>query len=209
MQYLSKVVSAQKKEMTIINNNDNSILSNTSHYGFNIDGKYFRTFLHYYYYYLSSDDKVLQQKVFDIKSCEGLNLLYNIKYSSKACFPKMHVCYYDWRRTIKIILRGITSKITQNYDVKMALLSTKNDYLYYHLGNDHFLGTGFHNTGLNIMGIVYMFVRDKLGNGNNKYSGPILNDVCSKLSLIEINTQRSKHDQLSVIYESDEDTDYE
>lgn len=208
MQYLSKVPS-QKKSIAIINNSDYALLSNTAQYGFAVDGQYFRTFLHYYYYYLSSDDKVLQQKVFDVKSCEGLNLIYNIKYYSKACFPKMHICYYDWRRTIKIILRGISSKISQNYDVKMMLLSTKHDYLYYSVGNDNFLGTGFDNSGLNIMGILYMVTRDKLINGNIKYSRQLLNSVCTQLSLLEINTQRNKYDQLAVIYESDEDDEYE
>lgn len=206
MESLAK--SAKKiKAVTITNEGIYSILSLKSNRGFSLNGYNFPTLLHYYYVYLTSDNINLQKLLLSVTSCAGLNIVYGHKYGYLSSSPETHVANFSWKRTIKILMRGLRAKINQNTDVKMILRTLGGYHINYHAGNDVFLGSGYDGKGLNLMGILLMLLRDEILKHDNTTSMSMLREGCQKLNYIEINQPYSPGQQLNIIYESDDEED--
>jgi predicted NAD-dependent protein-ADP-ribosyltransferase YbiA (DUF1768 family) len=206
MESLSKTAKKQK-EITIIHKHEGpyGLLSMKSNRGFSMDGNYFNTLLHYYYYYLASDSSTMQKTIMSIKSCEGLNIIYGHKQGYKSGNPEAHIVYYNWKRTVKILIRGLRERMNQNMDIRMMISTLSDFHIYYHAGTDVFLGCGFDRKGLNLLGILMMMMRDDIMCRNNDYSISLFRDVCRFMSSLEIRQPLTTRMRLNVIYESDDE----
>ena len=206
MENLSKTAKKQK-DITIIHRNEGlyGLLSMKSNRGFSFRDTYFNTLLHYYYYYLASDNSTMQKSILSIKSCEGLNIVYGHKQGYKSGTPENHILHYNWKQTVKILMRGISARLNQNMDLRMMIGTLSDFHIYYHAGNDIFLGCGFDRKGLNLMGILTMMVCDEVLKRNNTYSLSLFRDACNFMNSLEIIQPYTKGAQLNVIYESDEE----
>jgi len=195
------------KPITITNDGIYSLLSLKSNRGFSLNGYNYPTLLHYYYVYLTSNNLKVQKLLLSVVSCEGLNIVYRHKYGHLSSSPETHVANFSWRRTIKILMRGLRAKINQNSDVKMILRTLGGYHINYHAGNDTFLGSGFDGKGLNLLGILIMLLRDEILKNDNTTSMSMLREACKKLNYIEINQPYNPGRRLNIIYESDEEED--
>jgi N-glycosidase YbiA len=75
----------------------------------------------------------------------------------------------DWESVKDYAMRtAVWAKITQYPELKELLLSTGNDMLVEHTKNDSYWGDGGDGTGINMLGIILMEVRNKL-RSNREY----------------------------------------
>jgi len=183
-----------------------SIFDNTSKYGFTIKGTYFPTFSHYYCHYLAQGQTEIQKQIPKIKSCRNL---YNACIYART--PENHVKYYDWVKSIQIITNGVIQKVEQNVIVRKALILTNDLQLNIYVENDTFLGIGLKKEGLNVMGIIYMFVRSKI---MNQHSKNLFSHLCNNLRTLELSLKEKQKLALKIMdtihedSESDSDEDY-
>ena len=208
MEGLSKTINKKQRELIITNDGVYGLLGLKSNNGFTIEGRYFNNMLQYYYFYLATNNTSLQNSIMKVKTTAGLNIIYGNKYGYKTCTPELHIYHYNWKRSIKILIRGLKSKINQNPDVKMILISTGDCYIKYQAGNDMFLGCGFDNKGLNLLGILLMMIRDEILKKKDTSSTNLFHNACFHLNCIEIAQPYVMGNPLNIIYESDEDDDY-
>jgi predicted NAD-dependent protein-ADP-ribosyltransferase YbiA (DUF1768 family) len=204
---MESLTKSARKTKVITNEGLYGLLSLKAQRGFSLNGHYFPSLLQYYYVYLTSNNLKLQKQILTIISSAGLNIVYGYKYGYLSACPETHVANFNWKRTIKILMRGLRAKINQNTDVKMILRSLIGYDINYHAGNDVFLGCGYDGKGLNLMGVLIMLIRDEILKSDNSNSISMLREVCRKLNYVELGQPHSPGRHLNIIYESDDEED--
>lgn len=132
-------------------------LSNFYKAPFDLDGKRWFTTEHYYQAMKSTDEKTQ----------ERIRMLATPKMAALEgrSIPDFRS---DWEEVKEDIMRkAIYAKFTQNDDIRMSLLMTKDAHLFEDSPYDSYWGVGSDGSGLNRLGILLMELRNKLREEKN------------------------------------------
>ena len=127
--------------------------SNFSHYGFEMDGKWWMTSEHYFQ----------AQKFCGTEYEEAIRLLDNPMKAAEMGRNRNLPLRTDWEQVKDDIMRkAVLAKFAQNEEIKDVLLSTDNEIIIENTSNDYYWGCGKDGSGKNMLGIILMEVREKL-----------------------------------------------
>ena len=135
-----------------------SCFSNSSLYGFELDGYWWKTSEHF----------------FQAQKCVGTPFYHQIRlaFDARQAFHLGRSCPLrtDWKEVrIMEMKRGILKKFETNQDIRGLLLSTKNELIVENYPKDSFWGCGLHGQGENQLGKILVEVRDLIRQGGSNY----------------------------------------
>ncbi len=134
-------------------NEEYGCFSNFSHYGFELDGKWWMTSEHYFQ----------AQKFRGTEYEEIIRLLDNPMKVAEMGRNRNLPLRLDWEQVKDDIMRkAVLAKFAQNESIKEVLLSTKKETIVENAPNDYYWGCGKDGTGKNKLGIILMEVREIL-----------------------------------------------
>lgn len=134
-------------------NDEYGCFSNFSHYGFELDGKWWMTSEHYFQ----------AQKFHDTKYEEIIRLLDNPMEAAEMGRNRNLPLRKDWEEVKDVIMKkAVLEKFKQNETIRKVLLSTGKDIIVEKTTNDYYWGCGEDNSGKNMLGIILMEVREEL-----------------------------------------------
>jgi predicted NAD-dependent protein-ADP-ribosyltransferase YbiA (DUF1768 family) len=176
-----------RKTLTVSAEGAFSPLHTDSNYGFVIDSKDFRTFMHYYYYCISSGDKTIQNNIIKNSSINNARLTLGSITSIRLLDYQNVIRNYNSHKLCVLLIKGIIEKCKQNPIVHMVLCSTYDSQINFNCGNDTYLGVGPDGLGLNVMGVLMMIVRSKIRiNGTKTYSEEKFAELNNRIRAIEL-----------------------
>ena len=127
--------------------------SNFSHYGFELDEKWWMTSKHYFQ----------SQKIYGTEYVEIIRLLDNPMKAAKMGRNRNLPIREDWEEVKDDVMRkAVYAKFSQNIELKNILLDTDSEYIVENTSNDYYWGCGTNGSGKNMLGIILMEIRDKL-----------------------------------------------
>ncbi len=127
--------------------------SNFSHYGFELDEKWWMTSEHYFQ----------AQKFYGTEYVEIIRLLDNPMIAAKMGRNRNLPIREDWEEVKDDVMRkAVYAKFSQNIELKNILLDTDSEYIVENTSNDYYWGCGTNGSGKNMLGIILMEIRDKL-----------------------------------------------
>ncbi len=127
--------------------------SNFSYYGFELEGRYWKTSEHYF-----------QSKKFEnTKFEEELRLLSSPMEVARRGRDRQMPLRNDWEFVKDDVMKkAIVAKFTQNLDILKNLLDTGEQEIIEKTTTDYYWGCGFDGTGKNKLGLILMEVRKEL-----------------------------------------------
>lgn len=127
--------------------------SNFSHYGFELDGKWWMTSEHYFQ----------AQKFCGTEYEEIIRLLDNPMKAAEMGRNRSFPLREDWEQVKDDVMRkAVYAKFSQNNELKDILLKTGSEDIIENTSNDYYWGCGTNGSGTNMLGIILMEIRDKL-----------------------------------------------
>ena len=134
-------------------NDEYGCFSNFSHYGFELDGKWWMTSEHYFQ----------AQKFHGTKYEEIIRLLNNPMKAAQMGRNRNLPLRKDWEEVKDTIMKNaVLEKFKQNKNICEVLLSTGEDCIVEKTTNDYYWGCGSDGSGKNMLGIILMEVREEL-----------------------------------------------
>ncbi|MDE6760716.1 MAG: NADAR family protein [Lachnospiraceae bacterium] len=125
--------------------------SNFSHYGFELDGKWWMTSEHYFQ----------AQKFCGTEYEEIIRLLDNPMKVAEMGRNRDLPLREDWEQVKDDIMRSaVYAKFTQNKEIRNILVSTGKKIIIEKTTNDYYWGCGKDGSGKNMLGIILMEVRE-------------------------------------------------
>lgn len=132
--------------------------SNFSHYGFELDGKWWMTSEHYFQ----------AQKFCGTQYEEVIRLLDNPMKAAEMGRNRDFPLRADWEQVKDDVMRkAVLAKFVQNEEIKEVLLSTDQEIIIENTTNDYYWGCGKDESGKNMLGNILMEVREKLSVGKD------------------------------------------
>lgn len=192
--------------------NEYRVFSNYSSYPVNIDGEEWPTSEHYYHSKKFSsednDDGTIWYKNI-IKNCSTANKSKQLgnqkpgRYGETTIInPKNDINESKSRRLIfknRIMYRVVKEKINQHPEIKDILLNTENSVIREASPYDFYWSMGKNNTGKNMLGNIFMKIRDELRGINYR-----------EMEYYEEMTDKSRHIKLSTkIKENNDEQAYD
>ena len=127
--------------------------SNFSHYGFELDGKWWMTSEHYFQ----------AQKFHNTKYEEMVRLLDNPMKAAEMGRDRNLPLRKDWEEVKDDVMeKAVLEKFKQNKEIREVLLSTDQDSIVEKTTDDYYWGCGKDGSGQNKLGKILMRVREKL-----------------------------------------------
>ncbi|WP_167958740.1 NADAR family protein [Anaerosporobacter faecicola] len=127
--------------------------SNFSHYGFELNGKWWMTSEHYFQ----------AQKFHGTMYEEEIRLLDNPMKVAEMGRNRDLPLREDWESVKDDIMRkAVLTKFQQNYDIRKILLATGDVLIVEKTTNDYYWGCGNKGDGKNMLGHILMEVREIL-----------------------------------------------
>ena len=127
--------------------------SNFSHYGFELDGKWWMTSEHYFQ----------AQKFHNTKYEEMVRLLDNPMKAAEMGRDRSLPLRKDWEEVKDAVMeKAVMEKFKQNKEIREVLLSTDQDSIVEKTTDDYYWGCGKDGSGQNKLGKILMRVREKL-----------------------------------------------
>lgn len=134
-------------------NDEYGCFSNFSHYGFELDGKWWMTSEHYFQ----------AQKFHDTKYEEIIRLLDNPMKVAEMGRNRNLPLRKDWEEVKDAVMKkAVLEKFKQNETIRKVLLATGKDNIVEKTTNDYYWGCGEDGSGKNMLGIILMEVREEL-----------------------------------------------
>ncbi len=134
-------------------NDEYGCFSNFSHYGFELDGKWWMTSEHYFQ----------AQKFCGTEYEEIIRLLDNPMKAAEMGRNRSLPLREDWEQVKDDVMRkAVYAKFSQNNELKDILLKTGSEDIIENTSNDYYWGCGTNGSGTNMLGIILMEIRDKL-----------------------------------------------
>ncbi len=134
-------------------NDEYGCFSNFSHYGFELDGKWWMTSEHYFQ----------AQKFCGTEYEEIIRLLDNPMKAAEMGRNRSLPLREDWEQVKDDVMRkAVYAKFSQNNELKDILLKTGSEDIIENTSNDYYWGCGTKGSGTNMLGIILMEIRDKL-----------------------------------------------
>lgn len=134
-------------------NDEYGCFSNFSHYGFELDGKWWMTSEHYFQ----------AQKFCGTEYEEIIRLLDNPMKAAEMGRNRSLPLREDWEQVKDDVMRkAVYAKFSQNNELKDILLKTGLEDIIENTSNDYYWGCGTNGSGSNMLGIILMEIRDKL-----------------------------------------------
>ena len=127
--------------------------SNFSHYGFELDGKWWMTSEHYFQ----------AQKFHNTKYEEMVRLLDNPMKAAEMGRDRSLPLRKDWEEVKDAVMeKAVMEKFKQNKEIREVLLSTDQDSIVEKTTDDYYWGCGKDGSGQNKLGKILMCVREKI-----------------------------------------------
>ena len=127
--------------------------SNFSHYGFELDGKWWMTSEHYFQ----------AQKFHNTKYEEMVRLLDNPMKAAEMGRDRNLPLRKDWEEVKDDVMeKAVLEKFKQNKEIREVLLSTDKESIVEKTTDDYYWGCGKDGSGQNKLGKILMRVREKL-----------------------------------------------
>jgi hypothetical protein len=127
--------------------------SNFSHYGFELDGKWWMTSEHYFQ----------AQKFHNTKYEEMVRLLDNPMKAAEMGRDRNLPLRKDWEEVKDDVMeKAVLEKFKQNKEIREVLLSTDQDSIVEKTTDDYYWGCGKDGSGQNKLGKILMCVREKI-----------------------------------------------
>lgn len=127
--------------------------SNFSHYGFELDGKWWMTSEHYFQ----------AQKFYNTKFEEIIRMMNNPMKAAEMGRNRNLPLRKDWEQVKDTIMKkAVFAKFSQNKEICDVLLSSGAEKIVENTINDYYWGCGKDGTGKNMLGIIIMQVRKDL-----------------------------------------------
>ncbi len=127
--------------------------SNFSHYGFELDGKWWMTSEHYFQ----------AQKFHNTKYEEMVRLLDNPMKAAEMGRDRSLPLRKDWEEVKDAVMeKAVMEKFKQNKEIREVLLSTDKESIVEKTTDDYYWGCGKDGSGQNKLGKILMRVREKL-----------------------------------------------
>lgn len=127
--------------------------SNFSHYGFNLDGKWWSTSEHYFQ----------AKKFYNTEYEEKVRLLDSPMKAAQIGRSRKLKLRKDWEEVKdNIMYIAVYEKFKQNKEIREILINTGDKEIIEKTINDYYWGCGENGTGKNMLGIILMKVREKL-----------------------------------------------
>jgi predicted NAD-dependent protein-ADP-ribosyltransferase YbiA (DUF1768 family) len=180
---------AQRKTVIVSAEGALSALHADSKYGFVLDSKDFKTFMHYYYYCISTGDKTLQNNIIKNSSINNARLSLGSITCNRLLDYQIVIRQYNSHKLCTLLIRGIIEKCQQNPIVKMVLNLSGDSQINFDCGNDTYLGVGPDGLGLNVMGVLTMIVRSKFnfkGKNGKVYAEDKFTELNSRIRAVEL-----------------------
>ena len=127
--------------------------SNFSHYGFELDGKWWMTSEHYFQ----------AQKFHNTKYEEMVRLLDNPMKAAEMGRDRSLPLRKDWEEVKDAVMeKAVMEKFKQNKEIREVLLSTDKESIVEKTTDDYYWGCGKDGSGQNKLGKTLMRGREKL-----------------------------------------------
>lgn len=127
--------------------------SNFSHYGFELEGKWWMTSEHYFQ----------AQKFHNTKYEEMVRLLDNPMKAAEMGRDRNLPLRKDWEEVKDDVMeKAVLEKFKQNKEIREVLLSTDKESIVEKTTDDYYWGCGKDGSGQNKLGKILMCVREKL-----------------------------------------------
>lgn len=127
--------------------------SNFSHYGFELEGKWWMTSEHYFQ----------AQKFHNTKYEEMVRLLDNPMKAAEMGRDRNLPLRKDWEEVKDDVMeKAVLEKFKQNKEIREVLLSTDKESIVEKTTDDYYWGCGKDGSGQNRLGKILMCVREKL-----------------------------------------------
>ena len=127
--------------------------SNFSHYGFELDGKWWMTSEHYFQ----------AQKFKGTQYEERIRLLDNPMKAAQLGRNRDLPLREDWEKVKDDVMRNaVYAKFSQNIELKKKLIATYPNEIIEKTSNDYYWGCGCDGTGKNMLGKIIMETRNLL-----------------------------------------------
>lgn len=134
-------------------NDEYGCFSNFSHYGFELDGKWWMTSEHYFQ----------AQKFHNTKYEEIVRLLDNPMKAAEMGRDHNLPLRKDWEEVKDAVMeKAVMEKFKQNKEIREVLLSTDKETIVEKTTDDYYWGCGRDGSGKNKLGRILMGVREKL-----------------------------------------------
>lgn len=128
-------------------------LSNFSSYGFELDGKYWKTSEHYFQ----------AQKFAGTEHAEAVRLAKTPKQAAEIGRDRQRPLRPDWEEVKEdVMLRALLAKFSAHADLRTMLLGTGDEEIIEDAPYDYYWGIGKAGTGKNRLGKILMDVRARL-----------------------------------------------
>ena len=132
-------------------------MSNFAPYGFELDGKVWKTVEHYYQAQKFKDEK-LQEKIRQVSSPMAAAILGRNKNSPLRS---------DWESyKLRAMYKALQAKFEQHEDIREQLIETNDAKLVEYSKKDKFWGNGGDGSGKNALGRMLMKLRNELKIGD-------------------------------------------
>lgn len=195
-----------RRSLIVQSSNFYAPLSNDSPFPFVVDSVYFSTFTHYYFYVMTNDDKGLQANVLKCTSVKMIHELVGSIIYNRLINCEDIVKYYHSNTLFNLLYNGIVQKFKQNPIVKMLARRTGDAHLNFDCGIDPYLGIGPDSSGLNVMGVLTMFVRAKFkfkGFDTINYAQAKFHKLKLQIRLMELSRDTLKLESIQEVEECD------
>lgn len=127
--------------------------SNFSHYGFELDGKWWMTSEHYFQ----------AQKFHNTIYEEIVRLLDNPMKAAEMGRNRKLPLRKDWEEVKDAVMKkAVLEKFKQNWEICEVLLSTGSEEIIEKTVDDYYWGCGKDDSGKNMLGVILMEVREEL-----------------------------------------------
>lgn len=127
--------------------------SNFSHYGFELDGKWWMTSEHYFQ----------AQKFHNTIYEEIVRLLDNPMKAAEMGRNRKLPLRKDWEEVKDAVMKkAVLEKFKQNWQICEVLLSTGSEEIIEKTVDDYYWGCGKDDSGKNMLGVILMEVREEL-----------------------------------------------
>lgn len=202
--------------------NEYKVFSNYSSYPVNIDDEEWPTSEHYYHSKFSSedtndDDTSWYKNI--IKNCSTANKSKQLgnqksgRYGETTIInTKNDIIDESKSRCIifknRIMYRVIKEKINQHPKIKDILLNTENSVIREASPYDFYWGMGKNNTGKNMLGNIFMKIRDEL-RGINYREMEYYEEMTDKSRYIKLSTKNNDEQAYDLLFDSEDKSDDE
>ena len=134
---------------------EHGYLSNFASYGFELDGKYWRTSEHYF-----QAQKFITTAP---KYAEKIRIVHTPKEAANMGRSRKYPLRANWDNIKdEVMYRAVLKKFQTHADIRQRLLATGDEPLVENAPGDYYWGSGADGSGQNKLGKLLMVVRDRL-----------------------------------------------